>query len=177
MVRFKGSVFIPLLLVLSISGLILIKTIVKNRESIALADYDLAQSHTLSNHVDPPEKWVIYTSSAYKYEIRYPPQWEFVKNDKTSINRLSSFEASLGPKIKLTTSVNTFYEIPKVAVSKNIGQYNFQIWQDSANNMSAVIQADQYYYLVDVYQSGFFKNRAEFLTFFIRILESFKFTT
>ncbi len=177
MAKLQGSVFIPLLLVLSLSGFILVKTVAKSQDSIALADYELAQSHSLSDHVDPPEKWVIYSNSAYKYEIRYPGQWEFTKKDQRSINRLSSFEANLGSKVKLTSSVDTFFEIPKVATSTNIGQYNFHIWQDSAQKMSAATQNDQFYYVIDVYQNGFFKNRTEFLNFFIQILKNFKFTT
>ena len=170
-----GKIFIYLLLILSISGLILVKTIMANPPQ----DPDIYQQKTyaLSSNLGDPNKGRIYQNQLFGYQIKHPDSWETQENKRRSFNVISSYEAYLGNKIKLTVSVSKLYEIPKSALKINSSDNEFYIIEDKGNIKSALIQENNLYYLIELENNGFFESSTKFRGIFYTFLKNFTFTS
>ncbi|OGE09715.1 hypothetical protein A3A60_00090 [Candidatus Curtissbacteria bacterium RIFCSPLOWO2_01_FULL_42_26] len=170
-----GKIFIYLLLILSISGLILVKTIIANPPQ----DPDIYQQKTyaLSANLGDPNKWRIYQNQLFGYQIKHPDSWETQENKRRSFNVPSSYEAYLGSKIKLTVSVHKLYEIPKSALMIKSGDHEFYIIEDKGNIKSAVTQENSLYYMIELENNGFFESSSNFRGTFYTFLKNFVFTS
>ncbi len=168
-----GSVFLPLLLILSISGFILVKSIVANQSDIVPQE---EQNYTLSAYMGNPNDWTTYQNQNLGYTIKHPQAWKVQTNARRSLNTIDSYEASLGPKVKLTITVNKFILIPKSAKILQLGSNQFHLLEDKGNYKSAVLEKDQLYYQVELEQDGFFENSKQFRNAFNIFLLKFQLT-
>jgi hypothetical protein len=170
-----GGIFLILLLVLSTSGFILVKTISAN-QPIDPSIYE-QKSIALSAHMGDPAKWRVYQNQPYGYQIKHPDSWDTQENKRTSFNTVSSYEAYLGSRIKLTVAIHSSYSIPKSAPRIKIGDIDFYILTDNGGLKSAVVPKDNLYYKIDLEANNFFENSTDFRGTFYTILKNFQFTT
>lgn len=167
-----GSVFLPLLLLLSISGFVLVKNIIANQSNVIILE---EQKYTLSAFMGSPNDWTTYQDKNLGYSIKHPQEWRGQANARKSTNTIASYEAFLGPKIKLTTTVNKFILIPKSAKLLQLGPNQFSLLEDNGRYKSVVIEKNQLYYLIELDQDDFFENSKQFRNAFNIFLLKFRF--
>lgn len=168
-----GSVFLPLLLVLSVSGFVLVKSIVANQSDVTSLEN---QKYTLSAYMGSPSDWITYQNQNLGYTIKNPQDWKAQTNAKRSSNVIDSYEAFLGPKIKLTVTVNKFIQIPKSAKILQLGPNQFSLLEDNGRYKSVAIGKNQLYYLIELEQDDFFENSKQFRNAFNFFLFNFRFS-
>lgn len=181
----SGSIFLPLLLVLSLSGLFLIKNVAVK----SFADYqsDISQSvynkfdinssgYKLSDFMGDPSTWQFYASDRYFYKVKYPKSWKIDSNIKNSQENLDSFEAYLNNKVKLSVNVVKTLHIPKSINKSKFGENSFYFYEDADFRKSAAIQLNNLYYQIQLTQDNYFGIPQEFKAAFFQILKNFEFT-
>lgn len=169
-----GIIFLILLLVLSTSGFILVKTISANPPPDPSAY--TKTTFTLSAHIGDPFTWHTYENQNFGYKIRHPNHWTYEENNRISYNILSTYVANLNNKIKLTVSVNNAYNIPKNAPTLTINNIDFYLITDGNHAKSAVCAKDNFFYKIDLEENNFFENSTDYRSTFYTILKNFQFT-
>lgn len=179
-----GSVFLPLLLALSLSGLFLVKNVAV--KSFAAYQDEVSQSvdngldltsprYTLSDFLGSVSSWQSYTSDKYYYQIKYPAVWHPDLNIQKTQETLNNFGASLDNKIKLSVNVvKTLHISEKVRKSK-FGENSFYFYEDGALRKSAATNHNDLYYQIQLTQDNYFGTPQEFKAAFFQILKNFRF--
>ena len=181
----RGSVFLPLLLALSISGFILVKVIALNSFNLYQSEvasavddrYDPKLTrYALSEFVGPINTWDTYTDKNYGYSIKYPKVWvNTLQTENPKQQPLAIFEASLANKIKLTVNVKKSFEIPKGANKIKMGANIFYLYEDSQHQKAAALEHKKLFFEIILYDNNYFANEPELRGAFYQILKNFEF--
>lgn len=182
----SGSVFLSLLLALSLSGLFLVKNVAVK----SFADYqsDISQSvynrfdinspgYKLSAFMGDPSSWQLYTSDRYLYKIKYPTVWKTDLNIQKTQEALNNFTASLDDKVKLSVNVVNTLHIPDSINKSKFGENSFYFYEDGTFRKSAAVQHNNLYYQIQLTQDNYFGTPQEFKAVFFQILKNFRFTS
>ncbi|KKR85868.1 MAG: hypothetical protein UU34_C0029G0007 [Candidatus Curtissbacteria bacterium GW2011_GWA1_41_11] len=169
-----GTLFLPLLMFLSLSGLFLVFSLSKRQEGVIVSiDKSSADSLSLSKHMGDPQSWTTYTDTTYNYQIKYPPVWKEDGSDKNKKDALTRLKASLSSKVQLTVLVRKAGNIPQSAKTIKLGDKNYFLIEDRDDVISAITRQNDLYYQIGLSQRNYFENPLEFKVTFFRILKSF----
>lgn len=171
----SGKIPLKLLLLLSLSGFLLVKTISDYQSKVTnalAARYDNL-SFPLSQHIGPPDTWQTYKSRLYNYEIRYPKVWKEPKG----IDKLtkSDFQVQLAGKVKLQVDILKTFKIPETAKKLHFGQNVFYQVENAHNKKSAVTASNFLNYQITLTAENYFESSQEFETTFFKVLKNFNF--
>lgn len=176
----SGFVLLPLLLVLSTSGLLLVKTLAADQQKVTAALSDRidpgSYSYTLSEQLGSASAWETYQNKRFNFSIQHPSPWQTRQNARRLPGVIASYEAFLGAKIILAVTVNKSYDIAEKAKKLELENATFYWIEDKPNQKSALTQKGGYYYKIEMAQEDFFGANTEFRTIFIKILKTFTFT-
>lgn len=186
LVKFKkGTLFLPLLLLLSLAGLILVKTVaVKSFTSYqdevtgAIDDrYDAKLTrYTLSEFIGPINTWDTFTDKNYGYSIKYPKVWvNTLQTENPKQSALAIFEAALADKIKLQVFVKKSFDVSKYSNKITAGSKDFYLHENTRQQKTAVTQHKKLYYEIILSDNNYFTDEGEFKSAFIQILKNFEF--
>lgn len=181
----KGSLFLPLLLLLSLSGLFLVKAVTiksftgyQSEVTGAIDDrYDSRLTkYTLSEFIGPINTWDTYTDKNYGYSIKYPKVWvNTLQTENPKGSTLAIFEAALGEKIKLQVNVKKSFDISKYSNKIKVGSKDFYLHENTALKKAAVTQHKKLYYEIILNDKNYFTDQLEFQGAFSQILKNFEF--
>ena len=182
----SGSIFLPLLLALSLSGLFLVKNVAV--KSFAAYQGEVSRSvdsqfdpnsprYSLSDFMGEVSTWQLYTSDRFFYKIKYPTSWKTDLNIQKTQETLNNFTASLDNKVKLTINVTKTLHIPASISKSKFGENSFYFYEDGALRKSAATQNNNLYYQIQLTQDNYFGSPQEFKAAFFQILKNFRFTS
>src|SRR3990167_9648078 len=181
----RGSVFLPLLLALTISGFILIKVIALNSFNLYQSEvasavddrYDPKLTrYALSEFVGPINTWDTYTDKNYGYSIKYPKVWvNTLQTENPKESALAIFEAALGDKIKLQVNVKNSFDISKYTNKIKAGDKDFYLHENTRQQKAAVTQHKKLFYEIILNDKNYFADELEFKGAFFQILRNFEF--
>lgn len=177
----KGSIVIPLLLLLIASGFVLVKALKNtftNKQLGIEAGLENrfnpdSTRYSLSKYMGNPSEWQTYKSTSFNYQFRHPNIW--IKTDKKLPATLEYHEVGLSDSIKLSVSTqNTFTENNKSEKINSRG-ITFYILQNDEKTKSAYVKKDDLYYIIRLNQNNYFGSESEFKGTFYQILKNFEF--
>ncbi len=179
----SGTLFLPLLFVLSLSGLFLVKTItVKSfegyQEEVSAnfdKKYDLSSTkYALSNFIGTPDTWKEYGNKDFGYTFKYSQPW----NIDPTLNRdseRSQIQITFADKIKLLIVAKKDANIPSSANKLKINDVDFYMLDDTITDKVALAKHNKFYYEISFKQNNFFASNTDFRSTFYQILRNFKF--
>ncbi len=171
----KGSILIPLiiLLLISTSVLLLSKFLSTSQANVETA-IDSRYQTSLSAKMDPPNNWVKAENKRYKFSIFYPKQWVGSLNPKPRGNELFILEKFLSNKIKLKVTVMSKYEIPQGTIAIKFNKNTFHLQTDESATKLAILQNGGFYYLLELTNNTYFAEELDFKSTFFQILKKFE---
>ena len=182
----RGSLFLPLLLILSLAGLVLVKTVAvksftgyQSEVTGAIDDrYDAKLTrYTLSEFIGPINTWDTYTDKNYGYSIKYPKVWvNTLQTENPKESALAIFEAALGDKIKLQVNVKNSFDISKYTNKIKAGDKDFYLHENTRQQKAAVTQHKKLFYEIILNDKNYFADELEFKGAFFQILRNFEFS-
>lgn len=171
----SGAIPLKLLLLLSLSGFLLVKTISDYQSKVTnalAARYD-NQHFSLSQHIGAVNTWQTYSSKIYNYTIKYPAVWHEPKGISKFIK--SDFEVQLSNKVKLEVTVLKTFKIPQTAKKLQFGQNVFYRVENTHNKKSAVTASNFLNYQITLTAENYFESSQEFESTFLKVLKNFNF--
>ena len=177
----SGFVLLPMLLLLSVSGFLLVKTLAQDQQKVSAAINDSldpgSYRYTLSEQMGSANTWKTYQNKRFNFSIKHPDPWQTQQNTRLVSPSIANYEAFLGAKITLAVTVNKSYDIAEKAKKLELENATFYWIEDKPNQKSVVTQKDNYYYVIELSQEDFFGANTEFRTTFVKILKTFTFTS
>lgn len=172
----SGAIPLKLLLLLSLSGFLLVKTISDYQSKVTnalAARYD-NQHFSLSQHIGAVNTWQTYKSRLYNYEIRYPKVWKEPKG----IDKLtkSDFQVQFAGKVKLQVDILKTFKITENTKTLQIGKNVFHQVENAHNKKSAVTASNFLNYQITLTAENYFESSQEFESTFLKVLKNFNFS-
>lgn len=178
-----GIIFLPLLLILAISGFILVRTLANNSFSNAQSDiengiqdrYDpYSSKYSLSRHMGSINTWITFTNERFNYKITHPKVWNKLKS-RAYPGAEDLYEAALASNINLSVAVQKIFVEPKNADKIKTLEGDYNIFENSPENISAYIKKNDIYYIVRLNQIDYFGSEKEFRGAFGNIIKRIEF--
>lgn len=179
-----GAIFLPLLLVLSLSGFVLVKAVASKSIEDYQAGVDVALSdrfntesgrYSLANFIGEPATWTIYSNATYGYQFAHPTTWQEVKSPNYLNSGLPQYIVSFSDKATLRSKVVKNFDILGNAKKIKIKDIVFYIYEDTPNLKAAVVDRNKLYYIIELENQNFFSGETQFRGAFYQILKTFKF--
>ncbi len=181
----KGSLYLPLLFLLSLSGLFLVKTVAVRsfegyqQEVTSNFDrhYDInSTQYALSSFIGSPETWKEFTNSDYGFRLKYPSSWTIAQNFQSDPGVLNSSQIIFANKVNLTVNVKKNSDIQNSWQKIKIIDNEFYLNQKEINTFVAQLKHKNLYYEIFLSHNNFFANGQDLRNTFILILKNFQFT-
>jgi len=174
---------LPLLLVLTIAGFFLVKSLVNKTFTDAQAEVEagvqdrfnpFSSKYSLSRQMGTIDTWITFTNQRFNYKITHSRYWNKLKSrDYAGAEDL--YEAALSSDIKLSVTVQkNFVEAKKVEKIKTL-EGEFKFFENEPETKAAYIKKNGVYYIIRLQQNNYFGNETEFRGTFFNILKRFEF--
>ncbi len=181
-----GSIVLPLLLVLAISGFILVKNVATRSfaESQAKVEENIQDRYNPfstryltppSAHMDKVDSWNTYENKALFYKIKHPNVWPRVEKPIPP-GSSDYFEVALSDKVSYSVTVQSTFVIGENTPKIKSKSGDFYFYQDEQNAKSAVSKKNGYYYIIRLKEDRYFKDETEFKGTFYQLLKNFEFS-
>ena len=180
----KGSLFLPLLLILSFSGLILVKAVaVKSFEgyqSEVTNNFDKrfeleSTKYVLSNFIGESKSWKVFENPEYNYQMKYPQSWTISPNSQNDSGFLNWVKITFTDKIDLTVNVKKNSDYQSSWQTVKINENEFYLHKTDKNVYTSEVKHNKLYYEITLSENSFFANEKDFKNTFITILKNFEF--
>jgi len=180
----KGSLFLPLLLILSFSGLLLVKAVaVKSFEGYQSGvtnnfdkRFELSSTkYALSNFIGESESWKVFVNSQYNYQMKYPRSWIITPNSQNETGFLNRVKITFANKIDLTVNVKKNSDFQKSWQKVTINDNEFYLHKTDKNVYTSEVEHNKLYYEITLSENSFFANERDFKNTFLSILKNFEF--
>lgn len=179
----QGNFFLPLLLIMTVAGFMLIKSVVNRTFVEAQAEvaaniqdrYDpYSPKYSRSKFMGKFDTWITFTNKRQNYAITHPKTWNKLET-RDLVGTLDLYEAAISSNVILSITVqDNFVEIKTDDKFKSIeGKYT--IFQREPDSLAAYIKKNNKYFIVRLRQDNYFGTEKEFGNTFSTILKHIEF--
>ena len=176
-----GSIVLPLLLVLTIAGFFLVKSVVSRTFADAQAEVELgvedrfnpfSSKYSLSRQMGAIDTWITFTNERFNYKISHPRFWNKLKTREYP-GAQDLYEAALSSSVKISVVVQDKFVEPKETEKINTLEGKFALFENSPEIKGAYIKHNNLYYIIRLEESGYFGSETEFRRTFYNIIKPF----